>query len=805
MNKELELAKHFVVQTNRNLFVTGKAGTGKTTFLRTLQEEIPKRMVVVAPTGVAAINAHGVTMHSFFQLPFGPIIPNSLSNNSNIQRKFNRQKIDLIRSLDLVIIDEVSMVCADVLDGVDEVLRRYKNPKRPFGGVQMLFIGDLQQLSPVVRQNEWELLSSYYQNAYFFSSLAYQKANVLSIEFKHIYRQQNKEFIKILNEIRDDKLSENAAKKLNRQYQPNFIPPKEEGYITLTTHNNRADAINIRQLSELTSKPKTYIASISGNFGENIYPIDEKITLKEGAQVMFVKNDTSPEKKYFNGKIGTVVGLEDKTVFVQCDDEVIEAKQETWENIKYSLNNETQEISEKIEGTFTQIPLRLAWAITIHKSQGLTFEKAIIDAEASFAHGQTYVALSRCKTLEGIVLKSKIGSSCIVNDATVNAFNKEMEKNQPNEEELKISRKQFQLDLLAELFDFYGFVHPTNRLIDLYYQHKASLQGSILEPLKKIKEEGITPLLKVADTFRQQLEMLSDSAENIETDVVIQERIKKAVAYFSAEMHSKITEVFSKISYSTDNKAVAKDFDRHLANFEDLLRIKSSLFKSLTENFSTEEYLKIRAKAILDKPLKKKIQREEVTSTEHKELFQNLREYRLMVAQAEDVGAYAIFPQKTLFELCELLPEDKKQLKKIYGMGKVRIEKYGAEILEIINEYAHTNNLKSQIEIVEIEKTPKQNTKEITLDFFKKGLTITEIAEKRNLASSTIESHLAHFVAEGILAIDDVLPEEKIKKGLQIIEENNCNGLFELKQIVGEEFSYGELKMLVATKQNEIK
>ncbi|MBS9774832.1 MAG: HRDC domain-containing protein [Tenacibaculum sp.] len=694
INKELELAQHFIEKTNRNLFLTGKAGTGKTTFLRELQKKSPKRMVVVAPTGVASINARGVTIHSFFQLPFGPIIPNSSNQNSVIQRKFIRAKIDLIRSLDLVIIDEISMVRADVLDGIDEVLRRYKDGNKPFGGTQMLFIGDLQQLSPIVRPDEWSLLSPYYKNAYFFNSLAYQKANVISIELKHIYRQQNQDFIKILNEIRNNSLSEQSAELLNKQYNPNFNADKESGYITLTTHNNRAKLINNKELNKLTTKTKTYKAIITGKFYENNYPISDKIELKVGAQVMFVKNDISHEKRYFNGKIGTVISLEKEKVIVKCAvDDIIEVGYVTWDNISYSLDKETQAVSEKVEGTFTQIPLTLAWAITIHKSQGLTFEKAIIDAEASFAHGQTYVALSRCKTLDGIVLKTPIKSTSIISDITVSSFNKQMEENQPTESELKESQKQFQLELIEGLFNYHNFLYPINRLIDLYYTHKTSLKGNIIEPLQKLKDEGVVPLIKVASGFKNQLNSLSVDIENIEESKLIQERFKKAVSYFREETKAKLTEVFNTFSFSTENKAIEKDFERQIQNLEEFLHIKTYLLSNLPPNFSTDIFLHIRAKAILNKPEKKKKQRVEVTTTENKELFEELRLFRLSISNSENIPPFQVFTQKTLFELCEYLPQDKKQLKKINGMGKIRVQKYGGEILEIINEYVSKNDL----------------------------------------------------------------------------------------------------------------
>ncbi|MBC8756949.1 HRDC domain-containing protein [Kordia sp. YSTF-M3] len=797
VNKELDLAFNFIEKTNRNLFLTGKAGTGKTTFLHKIKAESLKRLVVVAPTGVAAINAKGVTIHSFFQLPFEPFIPNATTKNTTIQRKFSKTKINIIRSLDLVIIDEISMVRADVLDGIDEVLRRYKDRTQPFGGVQLLLIGDLQQLSPVVRPNEWQLLKNYYQTAYFFSSIAYQKANVLSIELKQIYRQQNQAFIAILNEIRNDKLSSASAEILNKQYQPDFNPKKEDGYITLTTHNNRADAINQKELDNLDTKAEKYTANISGDFNEKTYPNSEHLVLKEGAQVMFIKNDSSPEKRYYNGKIGTVVYLDDEEITVKCsEDDIIDVTYETWENIKYTLNPETKEITNKIEGTYTQIPLRLAWAITIHKSQGLTFDKAIIDAEASFAHGQTYVALSRCKTLEGIVLKTPIKTASIISDATVNTFTKQLEENEPNEADLQASKKAFQLNLMGEVFDYHPFLYPVKRLIDIYYANKNTLSGNTIKPLETIKDSGIIPLLKINNAFKKQLASLAETVENPEEDATIQERFKKAVTYFKEHTKQHIATILSTLTYATDNKAVEKDFERQLKDVEDKLAIKTKILEALSNTFSTENYLKIRANSILEVSEIKVVKREIATSTEHEELFENLRLFRLSISSSENIPPFQIFTQKSLFEMCELLPATPKQLKKIHGMGKVRVEKYGEEILEIINEYAAKNNLSPVQEEVVIE-VEKKNTKEISLDFFKEGLSIAEIAEKRALAASTIQGHLAHYVIEGVLDITEILSEEKVKKGLEIIKNNTFESLNKLKEIAGANFSYNELRILV--------
>ncbi|MCK5401213.1 MAG: HRDC domain-containing protein, partial [Flavobacteriaceae bacterium] len=765
-NPELELAWNFVEKTDRNIFLTGKAGTGKTTFLHRIKYESLKRLVVVAPTGVAAINAKGVTIHSFFQMPFGPIIPGVESKKSKF--KFNRTKIDIIRSLDLLIIDEISMVRADLLDGIDQVLRRYKNRNKVFGGVQVLMIGDLQQLSPVVKPNEWELLKPHYETPYFFSSKSFQESNVISIELKHIYRQDNEAFIAILNEIRNDKLSPESASILNNRFQPEFVPKKEDGYITLTTHNNRANAINKQELNKLKTKSEIYKSEITGKFNEYAYPTYKELELKVGSQVMFIKNDSNIEKRYYNGKIGTITYLDKESVYVKCPNEEndIETTPETWENISYSINQETKEIDEIIAGSFLQIPLRLAWAITIHKSQGLTFEKAIIDAEASFAHGQTYVALSRCKSLEGIILKTQIKDSSIINDNRVATFTKDVEDNLPNEVDLNNSQKTYQLNLINDLFNYYQFIYPLKRIIDIYYNNKTSIEGNVIEIIPIIKN-NVTDLLKISTLFKNQIDELSISVNILEDDKKLQERLHKAIAYFIQYTNEKIKVPFKELAYSTDNKQIKKDIDFQLNKFEDFLEIKLFCLNGLAEKFSVSKYLELRGKSVLQKDPKPKSKqkRAEVTSTKHPKLFEELRELRNILAHSENVSHYQIFTQKSLFEMCEYFPLTDSELRKINGMGKVRVQKYGAEILDVIKKYATDNNLESNISKgftqSETLTKKKEDTKKVSLKLYKNGKTIGEIAKERGLTKNTIEGHLASFITSGEIKITDLMPVEK--------------------------------------------
>ncbi|KJD36646.1 helicase [Tamlana sedimentorum] len=805
-NKELDLAWNFVTKTNRNIFLTGKAGTGKTTFLHKLKKDCHKRMVVVAPTGVAAINAKGVTIHSFFQMPFGPILPHdNLQSSSQFSRKFNKTKINIIKSLDLLVIDEISMVRADLLDGIDKVLRRFKNKMLPFGGTQLLMIGDLQQLSPVIKESEWHLLQPYYKNAFFFSSLAYQQSKAISIELKHIYRQENPVFITILNEIRNNKLTQKSADELNKRYQPNFIANDEDGYISLTTHNRKAIATNEQKLKDLTGKSQKYKAAVEGNFPEHAYPNDLVLELKVGAQVMFIKNDSSQEKEYFNGKIGKVIALNKDEVVVRCpqDNFDITTKLETWENIKYTVNNETKEITEDKVGSFSQIPLRLAWSITIHKSQGLTFEKAIIDAESAFAHGQTYVALSRCKSLEGLVLKSKISPQQIITDSHVLNFNEEAANNEPDEAVLLESERDFQLDLIAELFNFYAFLYPTNRVLDIFYKNRGSIEGQVEEPAITIKNT-VTNLLKVGNGFKVQLQNLVEKTEIPETSEPLQERFAKAVTYFNDQTKANIEASLKALNFTTDNKAIEKDLEKQLDALEELLTEKLLYFKGLPHAFSVSFYLKLRTEAVfLAKEKPKKQRKQVIDGTVNIDLFELLRVLRNDIAEREGLVHFQIFTQKSLYAMCELLPTNKKELLAIHGMGKTRVDKYGKEILEVITKFVDENDIEvtNQVELEEDPKKPKRqkgDSQKESLDLFKKGKTIAEIANQRELNENTIFGHLATFIPSGEIKITDLMASDVYTELKEILPTKTYENLSDLKLQLNDKYSYGEIKLVLS-------
>ena len=598
-NQELRTAWDFVEHTGRSIFLTGKAGTGKTTFLKTVVERSSKRCIVVAPTGVAAINAGGMTIHSFFQLPFSPFVP-----NAQIKSKFDfgKEKRKIISSLDLLIIDEISMVRSDLLDAVDSVLRRFRDRYKPFGGVQLLMIGDLQQLTPVVTSEDERMLSPYYDTPYFFGSKALAQTDYVTIQLEKVYRQQDNIFLTLLNHIREGKPSAEDIQLLNGRYQPAFIPRPEEGYIRLTTHNQMANHYNESELQKLPGHSYTYRAKIDGTFPEYSYPTAETLTLKEGAQVMFVKNDPSGNHLYYNGRIGHVTYADDSRIEVFCpgDAEAIEVEPLEWENSRYTLNPETREIESEVLGKFSQLPLRLAWAITIHKSQGLTFERAIIDASLSFAPGQVYVALSRCKTLEGMVLASQITPQAIISDERVESYiSHQEEAARQSIEQLPTLKDEYYRYLLMELFDLKDILYREEymgRIIIEFFYHAYT---DIAELHKRALEDYKKQVVAVADKWMAMIRQMT--IEELH-DVDFLERVRRSAAYFEQTLDSVLSKPLALVAdVKSQNKQAMKRLTENYVDLRQAWLSRRYLLQQMSEHtFTIADYLRQKQHSLLD-------------------------------------------------------------------------------------------------------------------------------------------------------------------------------------------------------------
>jgi hypothetical protein len=709
-----ETTAHYINTTSQHIFLTGKAGTGKTTFLKHIVSNTHKKTVVAAPTGIAAINANGVTLHSLLQLPFGAFIPERISPpNTNLQittlqnlfnnAKFNATKRAMLNEVELLIIDEVSMLRSDLLDCIDHTLRyiRRRNDE-PFGGVQMLFIGDLLQLPPVVKDAEWRILSDYYKSSYFFDAHALKDKPPIHVEFDKIYRQSDQAFIDILNRFRDNHQTNKDIEFLNGFYKPEVRDKSEKGFIFLTTHNRKADEINEKRLSALKTTSFTFDAKVEKEFPENAFPTYSSLELKKGAQVMFIKNDPTGQGQYFNGKIGQISEIDKKEIWVKFEDGTeVPVTHYTWENKRYTLNQSTNEIEEKILGNFIQYPLKLAWAVTVHKSQGLTFEKAILDLSDAFTHGQVYVALSRLTSLKGLVLASRLPIESFERSASMNDFMATKSEESHLTQQLPSLQKAYFGKLAEGTFNF-------NRLIQVLTDHiqtfdKEENRSAKQEYLNWTKAllEATLPLPKVGLIFSNEVLRILHEADYFERLI---ERATKAKVYFSKEL-DKLSELIH------DHQKEVRLKVRLSAYQKELKAIEQQFFNKKSE----------------------------------------ISRFHLLVSNAQE------------------------------GKSLSKDALYDSDL--------HKNRSKE----VTTKKT-KTPTTEISLELYKDGKSVEEIAETRGMVSSTIEGHLSQFLDTGEVDIKKLISEEKLKVILGLIT-SETTGTQEIKTKLGNEYSYGEIRL----------
>ena len=707
MSHEAKLAWDIIETTGSNLFLTGKAGTGKTTFLRHLKRNTSKRCVVLAPTGIAAINAEGMTMHSFFQLPFSPHVPDTPFQQSG-SHKFSKQKVKILRSLDLIVIDEISMVRADLLDAVDSVLRHYRHSSLPFGGVQLLLIGDLGQLAPVAKEEEWAMLSAYYDTPYFFSSRALRQTEYLVIELTRIYRQDDKAFVDILNKVRDNKADRHVLDVLNSRYIPDFKPADDEGYIRLTTHNFMAQQVNSRELAKLPGTSFSYKAEVEGKFPEMSYPTDEVLELKKDAQVMFVKNDSSPDKRYYNGMIGRVTAISSRGFSVVPKDggDAIEVTPEEWTNSRYELDEKSKEIKEVVEGVFRQYPVKTAWAITVHKSQGLTFSHAIINVSSSFAHGQTYVALSRCKSLEGLVLSAPIPASAIIRDASIDAFSAFAASRHPDDSAVEGLQRRFFLEQVADLYGFGDVLTAFYSMMRVVTEHYQRTFPKLALEYKARYAILLKEVRDVAATFHHQYTAMIASAADYQHDAQLQTRLQKGAEYFLKKLRE-VEQLLSATQLQTDNKEVQKRTAESLGTLAEALRTKCRLLRFVqASGFALSAYLRAKALAAIEAPEKPKPQRRAARQTAASDevvvptggvsvgdisdmaAFNALRAWRKERSDTDGVPAYIIMHTKVMITIANSKPRDMRHLMLVPGFGPKKAEKYGREILAVLSEFS---------------------------------------------------------------------------------------------------------------------
>ncbi|MCG2610407.1 helix-turn-helix domain-containing protein [Flavobacterium sp. SM15] len=751
ISQAAEYTLRFINQTNRSIFLTGKAGTGKTTLLREIIATTHKNTVVVAPTGIAALNAGGVTIHSMFQLPFAAFLPDNkqlphfsesvkFENKDSLTRHFNMNvtKRSVIRNMELLVIDEVSMLRADVLDAMDFMMRRVRRNEQAFGGVQILYIGDLLQLPPVVKQEEWQQLCKYYRGMFFFHSHVVQQYPPLYIELEKIFRQSDDTFISVLNNLRNNTITENDLQILNQFVQPEFDFKTNSEYITLTTHNAKADALNSDSLAALKEKQFTFLPEIIEEFPQKIFPVEEKLQLKVGAQVMFVKNDLSFEKRFFNGKMGIIKSLSENEILVHFPEEnkSIEVERYEWQNIKYKVNENTKEIEEELLGTFTHYPIKLAWAITVHKSQGLTFDKAVLDVSNVFAPGQAYVALSRLRSLNGLILLSPLRMNGISSDEDVLDYATNKASEEVLKQSLSVETKNYLLKCLISSFDF-------KVLIQEWRNHSFSYnQEAPKSPKRKhlhwaeTNTKSISDLGDASAKFQVQLHKLFlEENPNIE---FIRQRCEAAYDYFFKTLDQVVEELLLKIEEIKRTKKVK-------AFYDELLQLEELQIKTVLQ-------------------LKKALQLVKIVS-EGKEISkENLK---LEEAKVYKINKLVTVAQRFRTEHAALIEEDQDT-----------------------SYYEHQPKK---------AKEPKKATIEETLELWKQNLSIHEIAKKRKLTPGTIFGHFTKLIQLEAITLPDILPEDKIDELRLVFKDYNGESLGELKDRHGDKFSWDELRLYKAT------
>jgi hypothetical protein len=824
-NTLFQLAADLINQTGRNIFLTGKAGTGKTTFLKYIRSNCSKQMAVVAPTGVAAINAGGVTIHSFFQLPLAPFVPslkengfsqnkNEVTNRHNLiaRMRVNNEKRKVWQQLELLIIDEISMVRCDTLDAVDTVLRHFRRrPYEKFGGVQVLFIGDMFQLPPVIKDIEWKLINEFYNSPYFFSSQVIKEDPPLYIEFNKIYRQSEEKFINLLNQVRNNEVDAEGLNILEGRLQPLFKRSKGDGYIVLTTHNDQARTINLSALQNVEGKELQYEAEIKDDFPENAYPAEVMLYVKPGAQVMFIKNDTADRgKRYFNGKIGTITRIEEDKISVKCkdDDHEIEVEKETWENIRYTVDKATQKMKEDVLGSFTQFPLRLAWAITIHKSQGLTFEKAIIDAGEAFAPGQVYVALSRCTSLDGMILRSKLKTNSVFTDPRIVQFSQSISSSKKLQDELEQARRHYQEELLLSFFDFRIAVNNIKELQNYVLENNSSFNTETTPWLAHLSDK-INALQDTAVKFHSWLRDQFAQPGRPEENTALQERAVRAAAHFIKEMAA-IVPILEQSPAVTDSGQHAKEYNELVKEIFAALSVTRHVLQGAEGGFDPIDWHQRKRDFIL--PVftvnAYATASQKKTNSPHPFLHKQLRELRDSICSRKNLPVYLVVGGNTLDEMARYLPQSLPELRKISGFGDVKLDQYGQQFLDIILPYCAERKLSSLIH----EKTPKREKKEKTgpsikkgdtykmsFQMYKEGKSPDEIAKERNLTVQTIEGHLARFVNSGDIKIDELISPDKRIMIEAALKSFNGVSLIPIKEQLDDSISFGQIRLVMAS------